>query len=101
MTSKLVVIALLGGCQWGGGPGQGATGKVIDAGKPDAAPKKDAAVFKDAAAIDSAILPDAAIDAPAVATAHLLLTELCTTPDGSEFIEVYNPTTAAIDLTHY
>ena len=100
MTSRVFIIAALGACQWGGGSGPGPLGKVIDAGRPDAAPKKDAMVFKDAR-IDSAVLPDAAIDASATSTAHLLLTELCTTPDGSEFIEVYNPTAAAIDLTHY
>ena len=32
---------------------------------------------------------------------HLLITEFVVTPTGSEFIEIYNPTLAAIDLSNY
>ena len=95
------MIALAGGCQWGGGPGPGPAGKVIDAGKPDAAPKKDGAVTKDSPMTADAPPDMAVIDTPQQSTAHLLLTELCVIPDGSEFIEVYNPTGHAVDLSKY
>ncbi len=101
MTSKAVVVLVLGACQWGGGPGPGPSGRVTDAGKPDAAPKKDAAIDARGGGSDAIMMPDAAIDAPPTSTAHLLLSEVCVTPDGSEFIEIYNPTAVAIDLTHY
>jgi len=106
MTSKLYLVIALGACQWGGGPGPGPIGLVIDAGKPDAAPKKDASTMRDSAMgdgriVDARMIPDAAIDSPVGSTAHLLLTELCVTPDGSEFIELYNPTAQAIDLSTY
>lgn len=101
MTSKLAVLVVLGACQWGGGPGPGPIGLVTDAGKPDSAPKRDASTMKDAAA-DALVMVDARmIDSPVASTAHLLLTEICVTPDGSEFIEIYNPTSAAIDLSTY
>ncbi len=32
---------------------------------------------------------------------HLLLTEVCVQPGGHEFVEIHNPTAAAIDLTDY
>jgi hypothetical protein len=102
MTSRLFLVVALGACQWGGSPGPGPAGKVIDAGRPDAAPKKiDASTMKDSPMADTP--PDMAvmIDSPPASTTHLLLTELCTTPDGSEFIEIYNPTGHAVDLSKY
>jgi lamin tail-like protein len=32
---------------------------------------------------------------------HLLLSEVVVAPTGGEFVEIVNPTTAAVDLTHY
>jgi hypothetical protein len=74
---------------------------VTDAGKPDAAPKRDASTMKDAPADATMMIDARPIDSPVTSTAHLLLTEICVTPDGAEFIEIYNPTAAAIDLSTY
>lgn len=41
------------------------------------------------------------IDAPPPKPQTLLLSEIMLAPDGDEFIEVVNPTSAAVDLTHY
>jgi len=82
-----ILVGVLAGCEWGGGPDF--TGNVVipdakkvsaDARKPDAAPP----------------------DAPTMAaTGHLLLTEVALAGAGQEFIEIANPTPAAIDLSHY
>lgn len=61
----------------------------------DASPMIDAAVD---AAIDAAV--DAMIDAPPAVTGHLLITEVKTV-GSSEFIEIWNPTTATVDLRNY
>ncbi len=67
----------------------------------DAPPTIDAAVDAPPtidAAVDAAV--DAMVDAPPAVTGHLLLTEVKTV-GGSEFIEIWNPTTATIDLRNY
>jgi hypothetical protein len=50
--------------------------------------------------IDAAVPIDAMIDAPLPVTGHLLLTEVKTV-GSSEFIEIWNPTTATVDLRNY
>jgi hypothetical protein len=96
MTSEVRVawLIVLAGCEWGGGPGPGPGARSIDAKLADAAIKKDAATI-DARPID------AAIDAPPNPTRHVLMTELAIAPDGAEFIELYNPTSADVDLSQY
>lgn len=44
--------------------------------------------------------PDADVDG-GTATGHLLLTEICLTPAGSEFVEFTNPTPDPVDLSTY
>jgi hypothetical protein len=62
-------------------------------------PTPDADDTPDATIVDAAE-PDAPlIDSPPVA-GHLLITEVKTT-GASEFVEIYNPTGAAVDLTNY
>ena len=78
------------GCEWGGGTDFTGNLAVADAKKSNADARK----------------PDAAIDAPhdsatTQSTAHVLLTEVALAGAGAEFIEVANPTTQPIDLTHY
>src|SRR5690606_34597187 len=52
-------------------------------------------------------LADAAIDAPVdapdvwIPTPHLLITEVGLTNNSREFIEIFNPTSETIDLSHY
>jgi hypothetical protein len=93
-AATVVLVAFAGGaCEWGGGPGPSPSGHTADAKMIDAAVKKDAA-------IDSRP-PDARIDAAPSPTGHLLLTEIAVTPDGAEFIEIFNPTTQPVDLTTY
>lgn len=84
-------------------------GMDIDAPDVDAAvdaPDIDAADI-DAAMIDAAVdaAVDAPIDSPMIDAApslapHLLITEVKTT-DNTEFVEIYNPTNATIDLRNY
>jgi lamin tail-like protein len=95
MTSEMtrVLLVFVAACEWGGGPGPAPSARS-DAKLPDAA-RKDAAI--DSRMIDAPKM----IDAAPSPTPHLLLTEICVTPDGSEFIEIYNPTTAAVDLSQY
>jgi hypothetical protein len=91
---RLVGLAFLAACEWGGGPGPTPTGHSADAKLADATVKKDAATI-DARPID------AAIDAAPNPTDHVLMTEIAVAPDGAEFIEIWNPTTAAVDLSTY
>jgi hypothetical protein len=69
----------------------------------DGAPgPKDAAGSADGSGDASAI--DAAPDSPSIGgggDAHLLLTEVCLGPTGSEFVEIANTTGGAVDLSHY
>jgi hypothetical protein len=44
---------------------------------------------------------DAGSDGPPAAPAHVLLSEICLGPDGAEFVEIVNPTTATVDLSQY
>ena len=45
--------------------------------------------------------PDASCPSPGAAGPHVLLTEVALSPAGSEFIEIANPTSAAVDLSNY
>ncbi len=38
---------------------------------------------------------------PAIAQNHLIISEFAVTPTPGEFVEIYNPTTSAIDLSNY
>src|SRR5258708_16579751 len=40
-------------------------------------------------------------DAQPMGPAHVVLSQICLGPDGAEFIELVNPTTSAVDLSHY
>lgn len=101
MNLRCVVFAiLLSACEFGGGRGPGALGIVVDAAMVDA-PKVqrdapiDGKLFLDA-------VPDAPpIDSPVTLQGHLLLTEVSLSPDAGEFVEIYNPTGAMVDLSHY
>ncbi|MBK9030163.1 MAG: lamin tail domain-containing protein [Myxococcales bacterium] len=83
-------------------------GAEADAAGPDAAPPDaataDAAVVDarlvDAPAID-AIPLDAPVDGPPPVVTSLLLAEVVLAPTGGEFVEIVNPTTAAVDLSNY
>jgi hypothetical protein len=50
---------------------------------------------------DSRVLGDASCPLAMPAGPHLLLSEVVLTPSGHEFIEIVNPTTAAVDLSNY
>ena len=88
-------------------------GRTPDAPAPDAAnpdgpgPGPDAAVIDarvvDAAAIDAPPPIDAAppIDGPPPVITSLLLSEVVLTPTGGEFVEIVNPTAAAVDLANF
>ena len=70
-------------------------------GRADARPVVDADPSAPDARADAAPgSPDAAVDAPPASNTHLLLSEVKTV-DASEFIEIYNPGAAAVDLTNY
>ena len=59
----------------------------------------DAAIVVPAdASPDARKIPDAALP---VAPTHLLITEVSLTNDSREFIEIFNPTPQAVDLTNY
>lgn len=93
-------------------------GRTVDATAADAAapdapgPGPDAAVVDarvvDAAAIDAAVIDapppiDAAppIDGPPPVITSLLLSEVVLAPTGGEFVEIVNPTAAAVDLANF
>ena len=40
-------------------------------------------------------------DAQPMGPSHVLLSEICLGPDGAEFVELVNPTTTNVDLSHY
>ncbi len=94
----LHILVLVAGCEWGGGPGPGAAaaGPVPDAAGHDASHGRDAAID---AIVDGA--PDAPPDGQMMTGEHLLLTEVALTPTGAEFVEIFNPTAQAVDLSHY
>ena len=107
MTSDLLRssgwLVFASACAWGGGPGPG---PQLNTTQQDAAPPADAPTPRDTASADAPAMNDAAMDAPVMLDAppsgeHLLLTEIALAPGGSEFIEIFNPTTQAIDLSHY
>ncbi|MEZ4401636.1 MAG: lamin tail domain-containing protein [Kofleriaceae bacterium] len=112
-----VALWVVAACASGGQPIDAGPidGRVVDAppGEPDAA-TTDAATT-DAATPDAAT-PDAAtpdarpvdamvdapmIDGPPPVVASLLLSEIVLAPTGGEFVEIVNPTGAAVDLSTY
>ncbi|HSD88799.1 MAG TPA: lamin tail domain-containing protein, partial [Kofleriaceae bacterium] len=88
-----LVVALLAGCEWGGGPGPIPSSHPADARAADARPRD--------AAADSPAFVDSAIDAAVAPGGHVLMTEIAVAPDGAEMIELTNPTTQAVDLSTY
>ncbi|MBL4637667.1 MAG: lamin tail domain-containing protein [Kofleriaceae bacterium] len=81
-----------------------------DANVPTDASVTDASVTDAGLADATVVVPDATIvppdamvmvDAAAPVLGHLLLSEIVVTPDDGEYIEIYNPTSAPIDLTNY
>jgi hypothetical protein len=94
--SRYTLLVFVAACEFGGGRGPGALGHLIDA------PTPDAKVKRDAPPIDAPMMKkDAAIPDAPDATLHLLLTEVALSPDAGEFVEIYNPTGATVDLAHY
>ncbi len=83
------------------GPGPGPDAAVADARVVDAA-AIDAAVI-DATVIDAPPPIDAAppIDGPPPVITSLLLSEVVLTPTGGEFVEIVNPTAAAVNLSNF
>ncbi|MBL8625327.1 MAG: lamin tail domain-containing protein [Myxococcales bacterium] len=77
-------------------PGAGPDAAVVDARVVDAA-------VIDAAVIDAPPPIDAAppIDGPPPVITSLLLSEVVLTPTGGEFVEIVNPTAAAVDLSNF
>ncbi|MGE5182055.1 MAG: lamin tail domain-containing protein [Acidobacteriota bacterium] len=59
----------------------------------------DAPAHRDAAPDTTSA--DAACPRPAASGPHVLLSEVVLTPSGHEFIELVNPTTSTVDLSHY
>jgi uncharacterized protein len=94
-----------GACEFGGGPGAFAELQ------PDApvfhedsgSSHKDSSTHKDGSSEehDGGSAGSDAGSGSAGATAHLLITEISLNPDAGAFVEIYNPTSAAIDLTNY
>jgi hypothetical protein len=90
-------LLLVASCEWGGGPGASAL-TAVDAHQsvtdaPGSQHDAGADASTDATGIQS--------DAPQATTAHILLTEIALAPTGAEFIELYNPTGATVDLSTY
>lgn len=89
-VATAILAALAGaGCQFTpagvlAGPDDADAGEVPDAGLPPP--------------IDSDTTPDAPPPGPGV---HLLLTEVKSEPDSSEFIEIFNPLTVSVELEDY
>jgi hypothetical protein len=97
MRRFTISIVALCGCEWGGGPGPGPTGLIDGASPSDSFIRADAA-GKDASADAAA---DAAVDGAPATTGHLLLSEIAVAPTGAELVEIYNPLSQPVDLTHY
>lgn len=84
-------------------------------GPPDASPSDAPGPLPDAVRTDApqnltdgppGVDAPPTIDAPAIdgsvgATTHVVLSEVAAAPAAAEFIEIYNPTSAAVDLTNY
>lgn len=90
------------------GPGPGPDAAAPDAAAPDAAVVDAAAPDArsvDAAVIDAAVIDavpvDAPVDGPPPTVTSLLLSEVVLAPTGGEFVEIVNPTAAAVDLGNY
>lgn len=79
--AALLLTVLLAACEWNS-PGTADAQQSTDDGKR---PPR----------------PDADTDGAGGPTGHLLLTEVCLTPAGSEFVEFTNPTTDPVDLSTY
>jgi hypothetical protein len=95
--TSIVLALALAGCEWGGGPGAYAQ-LSPDGPNADASRKLDGRVFMDV----PVVFMDAPVDAPNPGSGpHLLLTEVCLLPDTAAFVEIYNPTGSAVELTDY
>jgi hypothetical protein len=70
------------------------TGKPMDGPKIGDGRMPDA--HRDGRDMDDGRMPDAGGPQN-----HLLLSEICLGPDGEEFVEIANPTSASVDLSHY
>jgi hypothetical protein len=92
---RSIVLALLTSAACASG-GDGRQGAQIDAPSGD----RDAAVDAEPAPAPDA-RPDASPDAPSAPMATLLLTEVVLAPTAGEFIEIANPTGAAVALSNY
>jgi uncharacterized protein len=91
-----VTIALCAvGCEWGGGTDSSGLVAI------DAAPYADAPAHHADAVSDAAVDGGATDGSGSTAGGHLLLTEIALAPGGGEFIEIYNPTANAVDLSTY
>ncbi|MEP6861953.1 MAG: lamin tail domain-containing protein [Deltaproteobacteria bacterium] len=87
-----ILVAGISGCEWGGGSDFTGNLVVPDAKKSADARKPDAPPVPIDAPPDSATMQG---------SGHLLLTEVALGGAGAEFIELANPTTQAVDLSHY
>jgi hypothetical protein len=101
------LVLAVGACASGQGEivdGPFPVDSALDSSGADSSSMPDAA-RPDASSIDGppndALVSDAqAPDAPAAST-HLLLSEVVMTPSVAEYVEIYNPGDAAIDLSNY
>jgi hypothetical protein len=86
----LVAAVGLGACAQGGAK-QG----------PQDAPEQFDTASPNDAHVDAHLLADSNCPQPMAPGPHLLLSEVALGPGGSEFIEIDNPTAAAVDLANY
>jgi len=86
----LVLVAGLAACANGGAHNNDAAGGG-DARHNDAREHEDGERGSDGSGSDA--MP--------MGPSHVLLSEVCLGPDGAEFVELVNPTTSAVDLSHY
>ncbi|HEY4242517.1 MAG TPA: lamin tail domain-containing protein [Kofleriaceae bacterium] len=98
MRENLVFLVLLAGaCAKGGSLGADANGGDDDGSDAPSRDRDGPSDIDGPTDIDS----PTQIDSPPTSGPHLLLTEVVLQPTGGEFIEIGNPTNAAVDLEHY